>query len=301
MNQLALSDDLVEISAEINIWKQQAGQAVFEIGKRLKHVKDNNLTHGQWESWLLSVDIVPRTARSFIQAYEQFGNRQTSTVLPVGKIFEMLSLPESIDRQDFIQTQHIIPSTGETKTIDEMTVKELREVKQALKEQERKAKEANERAAKAEQEAKHWQGVAKSAQSLPPRVVKETIEVVPESLKKQLEEKDFQITNLKSGYQEAKQKLQEYELRNTEEFDEEQARIQREKLQHEADINTINLRIAYKNFVEKAAITSFLQGAIVHSNAIEKERLSELVDAAQEIIDQTKLALRGRKLGVVNE
>lgn len=80
------------------------------------------MVHGQWESWLESVDIAPRTARAFIQAFEQFGNRQTSTALPTGKIFELLSLPESIDRSEFVEQEHVVPSTGESKTVDKMTV-----------------------------------------------------------------------------------------------------------------------------------------------------------------------------------
>lgn len=141
-----LSTDIHVITAEINAYKRIAGEAIFEIGRRLKAVRENPAQYGfegyrDWEAWCeRELGMTRRTANRFIQAFEQLGT--TSSQLDAGKIFEILQLPPEIDRADFITQPHTIPSTGAVKTVDEMTVRELREVKKALREAEDRAKKA---------------------------------------------------------------------------------------------------------------------------------------------------------------
>lgn len=215
MDQITLADDLVKISAEITIYKQQAGLAVFEIGRRLKLVKDNDLAHGQWESWLKSVDVVPQTARKMIQAFEQFSNSATSRELPTGKIFEMLSLPDSVNRDDFITTEHIIPETGESKTVDEMTVKELREVKKALQEAERVAAQAKATAETERNSSRHYEKLWNQAKNQPARTETRTVEVVPtdyQELKREAvkaQELNTEVVQLKRAQETIRQQYEE--------------------------------------------------------------------------------------------
>lgn len=129
----ALSTDIHVITAEINAYQRVAGEAIFEIGKRLKHVKENDLAHGEFGKWLDSIDMTARSAQQFMQIAEELGAKAKSVShLGFAKLLQIAQLPET-NRQQFVEQPHTIPSTGETKTVDEMTVRELREVKAELK------------------------------------------------------------------------------------------------------------------------------------------------------------------------
>ncbi|MMZ52677.1 hypothetical protein D1872_144540 [compost metagenome] len=123
-----LNVSLDEITKEIQTFQQQEQQCIFQIGKRLKQVKDADLVHGEWGKWLQSIQLDIRKAQRMIQAYEQFGDATLASCLGTAKIYEMLALPSEIDREQFIGEMHVIPSTGEMRYVDQMSGKELREV-----------------------------------------------------------------------------------------------------------------------------------------------------------------------------
>ncbi|MBU8725318.1 DUF3102 domain-containing protein [Bacillus pumilus] len=108
------------------------------MGRRLKHVKENDLVHGEWEKWCKTVvNISPGQARKFVTIAKKLSgtNRSTSNDLGLDVLYLIATIPE--EKRD---VSHQIPSIGETKTVDEMTVRELREVKNVLKEAEQDKK-----------------------------------------------------------------------------------------------------------------------------------------------------------------
>ncbi|RIM48589.1 DUF3102 domain-containing protein [Staphylococcus cohnii] len=105
-----------------------AGQSIFEIGRRLKHVKENDLAHGEWSEWLGKVNLNQRVAQQMIKIYDTPElNARMSSNLGMQALYEIATLPEPE------RTKEHTTSKGETKTLDEMTVKELRELKKQLK------------------------------------------------------------------------------------------------------------------------------------------------------------------------
>lgn len=133
-----LSSDLPTITAEINAYKRVAGEAIFEIGRRLKSVRDAKADSadpdvrtlarqreeaGGWIRWLEeSVDFKRSYAHKFIAVFEEIGEDvRTSEHLGVDALYLIATLPPEERTRE-----HTLKS-GVTKTVDEMTVRELRE------------------------------------------------------------------------------------------------------------------------------------------------------------------------------
>lgn len=127
MNELQLSNDITTIETEIKSYQNIAGQSIFEIGRRLKHVKENDLAHGEFGKWLEKVDLNKSQASKFITIVENHQEEISTSKKSMNILYEIATLPEPE------RTKEHTTSSGETKTPDEMTVRELRELKKQLK------------------------------------------------------------------------------------------------------------------------------------------------------------------------
>ncbi|KZU96011.1 Pathogenicity island SaPIn1 [Lactiplantibacillus plantarum] len=123
-----LSTNLTQITTEIKSYQSVAGQSIFEIGRRLKWVKEKkNLAHGEFGKWLDSIKMNGRLAQQFMKIVNEIPNARTSSHLGMQALYEIATLPEE-ERQKLHRLE-----SGEEKTPDEMTVRELRELKKQLK------------------------------------------------------------------------------------------------------------------------------------------------------------------------
>ena len=123
MNELILSDNLSQLELEINYHKQIAGQSIWEIGRRLNHVKEHNLVHGQFGEWLDTIKISHSEARKMMTIAQQLSNRSTLNDLGTSALYLIATLPEEEKQEQIKRIED-----GDTPT-----VRELQEVKAKLK------------------------------------------------------------------------------------------------------------------------------------------------------------------------
>lgn len=242
MNEISLSNNLSQIELEISHHKQIAGQSIWEIGRRLKHVKENNLAHGEFGKWVEGIGIAKTEASRFIKIVDEIPNLGTYTNLGTKALYLIATLPEEEKEE---QIQRI--EDGDTPT-----VRELKEVKKKLK----LSKLINERL-RAENEK------IKSSKT----EVKETIkEVVPDDYKatqdlnRQLLEKNKELSKTVKAMEERSEFIEKQladTLAQREEVDKKSAQydeLTRAIEESQGQLNSVQKQIsAYKN------ITSLLQ------------------------------------------
>lgn len=207
MNEIALSDNLAQIELEINHHKQIAGQSIWEIGRRLNHVKEHDLAHGQFGQWLEKIEINQRVANQFMKVANEIPNSSTYSNLGYNVLYLIATLPDEAKQEQLDRIEN-----G-----DNPTVRELQEVKRQLK-----LSQADNERLKVQNENLAEQALSKTEKVIEKEVVRE---VVPD---------DYQF--FKSNYEASERNNEFYKQQNTELREEmkELERIIKEQQQNKA-------------------------------------------------------------------
>lgn len=289
MNEVSLNDDLTIITTEIKSYQNIGGQAIFEIGRRLKHVKEHDLTHGKYMDWLKSININYRQASRFIKIATEFSNWTTLSNLGMNVLYEIATMPE----EERNKPQKL--DSGETKKPDEMTVRELREVKRKLKLKEEELQDKNLQIERLKKQPKPQPEI---------KTVEKRVEVKPtdydylksnsqkaELLQKQLDEakKDVEF------YQNELNKAEQNAKREAKLNDDKIQQKQLERRKRQAELNAYEISDKIKKLVSDV----WLDNAEINElNQLGDEAKSNLIrnlDKLQEFVDKAHQALQGRK------
>ena len=290
MNEL--STDLNVITAEINSFKQIAGQSIWEIGRRLNYVKEHDLAHGQFMEWLKTIGFEQTEANRFMKVANELPNSATLHNLGSTALYLIATLPEE-EREKEHTT-----SKGETKTVDEMTVRELQELKKQLKEKEKQIQNLADVASDLDEK------LSQERLNKKEKIVEKIIEKIPddyEQLKSSDNDKTIKINDLTRENDLLKQKIKR---RNDIELAEEKQALlqekQLERIQRESDIDVYKLIININKFVEAQATYQNDNQIIATATKDAKDKLLKAIERTEKMFNEFKKEIGGEVTWVIN-
>ena len=127
MNDLQLCNDLSAIEDDIAYYSHSTQRSLWELGRRFKHVKENDLAHGKFMDWYIKLGFEKNFVSDAIKVATEYTNFPT---LGNFKSTTALRLAVHIPAEER-EKEHTL-SSGETKTVDDMTIREIKELKQKI-------------------------------------------------------------------------------------------------------------------------------------------------------------------------
>ena len=288
MKELALSDNLTTITTEIKSYQNIGGQAIFEIGRRLKHVKEHDLAHGQFNKWLSSINMNYRQANRFIKVATEFSNVTTSSHLGMNVLYEIATMPE----EERNKPQQL--NSGEVKKPDEMTVRELREVKRKLKLKEEELQDKDLQIERLQNQPKPRPEI---------KTVEKRVEVKPTDYD-YLKSKSQKAELLQKQLDEAKKDVEFYqnELNKAEQNAKREAKLNEDKIQQrqlerkkrQAELSAYEISDKIKRLVSDVWLDNAEINELNQLGDEAKNNLIRNLDKLQEFVDKARQALQGR-------
>lgn len=194
--------NIEKTTAEILILKDQTAQNIIEIGKRLINAKEN-LPHGEFIKWLeKKIDFSRYTANRFMKIATEFSNVSAVQHLGSRKLFALAGLDEE-ERQELIQKNNLEDMT--TRQLEEV-IKEKKEIKKQLAEGQEYIEELQGKIQERERQISKLKDDMKNIQIPEKEIIEKEVikEVVPESIKSQVECLEKEKAELFQKYEEAK-------------------------------------------------------------------------------------------------
>lgn len=297
MNELQpLSTDLTTITTEIKSYQNIAGQSIFEIGRRLNWVKEHDLAHGEFRDWLKEVNINYRQANRFMKISSELSNVTTWSHLGTRVLYEIATLPEE-DR-----TKSFTTKSGEEKKPDEMTVRELRDLKRQLKEQQ----EANEDLQSENDEMRRTQVELNNqlhkanAKQPEPRVIEKTVtkEVKPDDydqLKERLAQLEEQSKKDKDDIDYYQRELQASENRRKQsESDDHMKELELKRKKRDAQIDAYSVSLKITDFLPE--LQKITQDDIRRMGEEAQHNLRTRIDMVRQTIDNIDAMFDGPRV-----
>lgn len=304
-NDLSNGRPLDLIEAEINFYKQQTANGIIEIGKRLIEAKTLLDKDEDFTSWLKDkVSFSRSTAYNFIRIANEFNDVQALGRLGQTKVFQLLEIPVD-QREEFIAQPHQTPS-GEFKTVEDMSTRDLQELIKARKAADETVSSLdikidavkNEKTdtAKVEQLSSELQKAQEKIQELEnkePAVIEKLIEVsvVPsdyETLKTQVESLKTSASGYRSEAIDAKNEAKGYKQYietfkgGTKSFE---------------ALNLIDFKYAVRDFLRHVSPLVYLGEQFLELKESERQDYLEEVDTIERWINDFKQAVAGNAGG----
>lgn len=286
-----LSNDLTKITTEIKTYQSIGGQAIFEIGRRLNWVKKHDLAHGKFMNWLQSINLTKDAADRFMKIDNQLSNDGTYRHLGISALYLIATMPpEERDKPQQL-------NSGETKKPDEMTVRELREVKKKLKQREQELADRDETIANQQAELEDNRK-AQLEQKVITKTVTKEVPVKPndyEEIKAKIAELKEQSAKDKENIEYYKRELKAAERinKNANSYDKlQEQELKRKKRQ--AEINGYNASLKINDWIPE--LQKLSQEDVDEMGEQAQKNLQKRLELLQRSIDRLSSMLGGRRI-----
>ena len=132
MQEITLSNNLQQIELEINHHKNIAGQSIWEIGRRLNHVKENDLAHGQFMKWYQNIGLDKDFVSKSMKIARELPNFETLRNLGTVRELQDLErkLKESEERNKRLAEQALQKEVIEKEVVIEKVPEDYESTKQ---------------------------------------------------------------------------------------------------------------------------------------------------------------------------